>query len=260
MNLKHIKSIGIEVETFLTSKNGHIIYNASKVLEKKLGFSINPSQSRNFIQLHDLKLVTDGTVLECSAEFLNHYTNFLSWLQFNVFSKLDRIQYDYFKNKYLFDYGCYKEHGNDNFFDSPNDVYASSKVNYNAYTNTNFHSDKKDINETVTKRTAGLHFHFEFKNNYLYNTVILNAITQNLDKFKNQYLIDNSCELNNKRKLLYPDGIYRIKNHLDKGIKTYEYRSLIPSLITNDSGRNKLESFVEKVDEELGKFSHDNGY
>ena len=87
--------------------------------------------------------------------------------------------------------------------------------------------------------------------NKFYGIEILNFLTQKLDKFKNEYMVKELCPLNEKRKELYPDGIYRVKNHFDKGIKTYEYRSLTPNLITTDNGRKSLEQFILNVDKEI---------
>jgi len=157
-----IFDVGAELEFFITPKGKPwIIFNARKELEDILGFNIDQNHySAGNININkDYNLVTDGTACELRWFGENNKgvlpTNHKDIIDsINFIRNFDKNYCPYNKEGDMF--GHYHKRTK---FDSPNNVYSSGKMIVNAYTNT-YGYGKKQEEQPVTIRTAGLHFHF----------------------------------------------------------------------------------------------------
>jgi len=263
--MKHIKSLGIEVELFLT-KPGYptIVYNAEHELEKLLGYSINAPRNGddgegNYLKVsyNDTLLTTDGTPIEfkCWRE-INEW-----WGVYDINNyilapferSIKKVTKGLLKNYNISWQSFYKQ--NDfTTFDSPGYVYRSEKTVYHAYQNTSFLQEKKEGNTAVTRRSAGLHLHFGLDNDILNNIGLTNKIVIALDEIVDRYYNLKSIDYTAPQRLaLQPNGIYRIKQQ-NNGCRTLEYRSLIPLFLN----AIYLPNFVVFADNEIDRIIEEN--
>ena len=254
--MKSFKSIGIETELFLTRCDGikTTVFNASKELEKLLGFNINPvgfwADKKAFLQISDNStLTTDGTPVEYATHWecsnSPHVTEYYLKKHLDEINKVNSS----LLRGYTIDWGCFAKASNFVIFDSPNNIYATQKLMRNAYTGQEFTVDKKEENKAVTVRTAGLHLHFELKNHDIHSPRITDEIIKLIDTiYYSYYAMGEESYARSQRDLSQIKGNYRIKEH-NRRLKTLEYRQLIPSMLKN----NQLFGFLCHIDNEINK-------
>ena len=247
LNLKCIKSLGIELEMFATKRinEKQIVYNATEEVKNIFGFSINPNFTTNFLHLNNLKIVTDGTVFEFQKLFIDYYDINLN---VDIFRRdLESLFKNSFLNKYHMSPIAFFKNGRYIVFDSSNNVYSSGKMMYNAYTGTHRYEEKKEGDKLVDFRTTGLHLHFEFTNPV--EDLNTNNIVKTLDKIYEDYFPNDISPVMQEREKYIIRGDYRLK-YQSNGITTLEYRRLAPGFLFD---KNKLETFLYLADAELNK-------
>lgn len=249
--MSNIFDIGIEQEFFLSKTHG-VIYNASKLLEDSLGFSIdqNRHDSGEIKIDNNLSLRTDGTCAELQY-FLPAYQFTKSSVEamWNIFNKTKIVQdigrcfFPYVENG---DKGLYRPPGAMYHFDSVGDVYASNKTIRNAYTGLVYDGKKPEEGKKVTFRTAGIHVHFSLsngvgyfghpaksreevnqvlflRNDYTHTDAIIKLFDECYDYCYGKYQ-DNLVTLREKN--YQPRGHYRLKFDTKTKNPTIEYRQL----------------------------------
>ena len=247
--MKSFKSIGIEVELFLTNgaERPHlIVYNAQKRMEQLLGFNINAQPNSNddinrnnylrVSQWGDIRFTTDGTPVEFGG-----YID-------NLFPALFHQFIEYFNltiglvekgllREYKFDWAAYRQSDDSKAgfasFANPGCIYASERTVYNAITGEVLKQDKKEGNQLVTQRSAGLHLHLELNkgidpNNRVFANMVVNKLNQLFDQYYAHYAGLDAF----RREKLQNKDIYRIKKH-ENGVVTLEFRRLTPIMLKN---------------------------
>lgn len=246
--MKSIKSIGIEIELFLRKKaqfpNDHRlieIHNAERVMEEKLGFSIdgkNYTSDAKVVSGRGINITTDGTPIE----FSGFISSLLSDQEFNRTSRLNcllsafKATIESTRNSLLKEFDdfcfnhCYADNSR-NILVNPGQRFSSFKTIYNAYTGETREQEKKDGGE-VTSRTAGLHIHFEFSkplSEIPFEKMC--QIIRALDDIYKSYYHDNPIIWGQikEREKYQKFGDFRAKKQRN-GVETLEYRQLTPNI------------------------------
>lgn len=226
--------VGIEQEFFLSPKHHYwTILNARKEMERKIGICIDQNiNDSGVIKINqNCDIVTDGTAMEYRGFFPRRWNN-------EGFNHIPQTIKEQIKGlKFLEDYRIHDEYSLVESpaytFNEPNNVFASEKTCYNAYTGESFLQEKKEDDKAVTLRTAGLHIHFSFLGNCVDGIIDQNnrthsdALVRIFDEiFKIFFYLDN-CD--KKRIEVYQKyGTYRIRDSksTQTGKPTLEYRQL----------------------------------
>ena len=244
--MKAFKSIGIETEIFLTTGNFYpvTIHNAATELYKILGFNIDANYGGGaYLNLGSgFSLHTDGTPIEfnCHAKSEN-----FAWLVESQVNWIKTIGAGLLKN-FKLDWRAFYQSDKLHIFDSAGYIYSSGKTVHNAYTGESF-EQKKEEDGPVTKRTAGLHLHFEFRNpEVIKDKTLTNLIVRKMDEIFYAYYgnYDFQSVGFNEREQMTPKGLYRIKNQ-PNGVTTLEYRQLTTKMLQDKS----IYGFVVTADE-----------
>ena len=267
--MKSFKSIGFELELFLTKgqlfqpTNPLTIYNAEAELSRILGFNINAATEGGkggSLFIHNFgnqTLTTDGTPVEFSC-FLdvggkNWNGSGLHYLIDTHSHWINRIGNSLLKDFKLNDSACF-ESSHYVKFNNPHAAYASNKTIHNAYTGESFIQDEKEEDKEVTRRTAGLHIHFELNKSRYGNPVTEKSITDKIiksfdDIYYNNYFSSTFQSIGYERRdALTPKGLYRIKNQAN-GVITLEYRQPTTKMFFNKS----IYGFLVAADEAVSK-------
>lgn len=257
-----IFDVGLEWE-FLTTITGSgvppAVQNASKLAERRLGFSIDQNNhAAGQLRLgDDLTLRTDGTAFE--AQWFNgcNQGQIISWER--VQTKLSNLELLKGLYRETLDYakaGETRDIWNRPFtFVEPGNAYSSRKELINAYTNVARYSEKKEEPRAVTERTAGFHLHFSVSthsNNSAalqkelreflftrggnvpdgnFNTAATSELVKLADAVYQELYGPNSGRMseNSKKRVarFQTLGDYRIRRHgTEGGQPTLEYRQL----------------------------------
>jgi hypothetical protein len=271
--------VGFELEIFLTNDTGTQIYNASKLLERDLGFSIDQNKTdAGHLRLNDgYVLRTDGTPIELQwFRLYNRGTLPTDWASvlhsIQVLKPYQRSFTPYFKAGDVEDLGAGRNERVT--FVEAGQAFASSKALYNAYTGEFTYPDKKKEGLLTTERTAGLHLHFSLSqfgfsgsdshakniedqrklNDLLFPPGMdpegrrhTNALIQILDDIYKEMFGPNSGNYFSKASQQRLDrwqklGNYRIKSDTETGLSTLEYRELDASMMGDHA---RLQKFVD---------------
>jgi hypothetical protein len=286
MNLHFpIFDVGVEIEFFLfeNTKEGDIVYNASKVLKDILGFSIDQNayaqtgHESGSLRLNDnLILKTDGTVCEAQMLFPTYHFREPKSTAF-IRDEFERIKHLPLLKKYQKTCYPFLRVGDKNVlgmqaivFDSPGNVFSSWKEMRNAYTEKSYYPDKKEKQELVSFRTAGGHLHFSFTCDYItrddqkkLNDMFFSGykhtdhLVKEFDKIYDVLVAPFTNKAEKERINCYAErGEYRIKRGTITGNPTLEYRFLsaslfdhYPALVLNFINACQLaaQRYVEKV-------------
>lgn len=227
--------VGIEQEFFLVPQHHYwTILNARKEMERKLGFSIDQNyEYGGSIKINPYcDVVTDGTAMEYRGFFPviqgsnNNFGNIAETIKRHISSL-----------KFLEDYRIRDDIAvvqSPLFtFQEPNNIFASEKECFDAYTGERIYQQKKEEVKEVTLRTAGLHIHFSLRDNCVNdvfdreNRVHANTLVRIFDEiFKTFFHLTN---YDKKRIEVYQKyGIYRIRSgaRTKREKPTLEYRQL----------------------------------
>ena len=239
--------VGFELEFFLTRLKGNktIVYNAAKVLEQELGFSIDQNTNAHCGINMDcgISLHTDGTPCELQC--------FYPTLKKEGVLGIDVIQDTINKIRAISGYiPCFSpflESSDKVIFYDPGRVYGSGKILANAYNDIRRNGDKKERIEKVTKRTAGLHLHFSTTQRALkyqhrifnqYDYSVSNELIKILDRIYQSLFVFNKdydfTAASKQRVAQYQTlGDYRIRSgtQTETGRHTLEYRQLDADMV-----------------------------
>lgn len=238
-NLLHLFDVGIELEFFLVREG--TVYNASKIMEDILGFSINQNyDNAGGLDLGSRSVLrTDGTACELQLSPYP-YCEYTIGGKFKLIDKVKPLA-NYVKCFLPFLKQGELLNGAKTVFDSAGPIFSSGKPMRNAYTSKITIPDKKEGGE-VSIRTAGLHLHFSLSSaaifdhvRHKFNETVLSEggtthsdrLIKQLDSLYNDSIAPNNGALSKLRCEQYQKlGDYRIKYDTITKNPTFEYRQL----------------------------------
>lgn len=243
--------IGIEHEFFLVRYNQNApatLFNASKEMEKILGFSINQNdQFAGQLVLAgnssggQFVLRTDGTAMELQAFFSWYASHYKADFHGLMFDNLNKIK---FLNDYTRSFTPFAEVNKGWTFDSPGNPYGSYKTLRDAYIKQVIASQKKDDpDKPLSFRTAGIHVHFSLadwmgeerqkalntlifnRNDYSHTDELIKRFDIIYEELSNQTSFQ-SQDIKLRSEKYQKKGVYRMKFNTITGNPTLEYRQL----------------------------------